>query len=511
MNEPQISEKPGFPSDVPVDGDGTPTTFAEARNVYALLEAKATRDAELTAAPNRRTFNLTRAGFTGIQKYSAVWTGDALSRWDYLANTPQMLQGMGVSGIPFVGSDVGGFTGSPGGELYARWFEVGSFSPFFRTHSTTGSPDQEPWAFGPEIQDVAQRMLAVRYTLLPYWYECFVQASESGLPVMRPLWFDDPADVESQKHVDEWWIGDALLVAPVVADKVTQRDVYLPAGVFHDFYTGAAFTGPTTVTLPAPLGRVPILVRGGSVLPAIDREGYAGEHPDVPRHLDVYPGGAGTSTRTTLHEDDGESLDYLHGAASTIAVDLDVTKAGLTLAIGPRTGGYTPPVARSYDVRIHGVGKPPSSVTIDGATTKSTWSEDTRTLVGPVADYAKAQTLAIAYPTALAARRTVDVAFRVAVPASTPAGSAIYVASSTHAWNAKGTTLTTTGEIATGTLSVPEGTLVRYQVTRGDWTQKEGDAHCAQLPANRTLEARYGTSGAMPVTISVGGWIDRCP
>src|SRR5205814_440852 len=127
--------KAGFPLDVKVNGEGTATTFDEIKNVYALLMAKATREGQLAATPDRRPFVLTRAGFAGIQKYAAVWTGDAQSTWDFLAMQPAMLQGLGVSGVPFVGSDVGGFTGSPGAELYGRWFEVGAFSPFFRSHS----------------------------------------------------------------------------------------------------------------------------------------------------------------------------------------------------------------------------------------------------------------------------------------------------------------------------------------------------------------------------------------
>jgi alpha-glucosidase len=511
MNEPAVFTKAGFPLGTKVNGEGQATTFDEIKNVYAFLMAKATREGQLAATPDRRPFVLTRAGFAGIQKYAAVWTGDAQSTWDFLAMQPSMFQGLGVSGVPFVGSDVGGFTGSPSAELYGRWFEVGAFSPFFRSHSATGTPNQEPYAFGPEIEDLAQRMLAVRYALLPYWYESFVAASQTGAPLVRPLWFDAPADAEARKHEDEWFVGPSILVAPALAANVTERDVYLPAGVFHDFYTGAAYTGPTTVTLPAPLGRVPVLVRGGSVIAEEDVENYVGEVPDVPRHLDVYPGGPGTRTTAVLTEDDGATMGYARGAQSTTTLKLDVTATGLTLAIGARNGGYAPPAARSIDVRIHGVVDAPSMVTMNGATTLgSVWREADRVVTIPIADFAAAQTIEVAYSAAtLAPVRSVAIALDVTVPASTPAG-AVDVAASATKWLPNGQALTVASGKATGTLTVPEGTLVKYKLTRGDWTTVEVDAKCADTP-NRGVVAGWGTNGTMPVAATVAAWKDHCP
>lgn len=509
MNEPSIGSNNGvFPPDTPVNGEGTPTTFAEAKNVYGLLEAKAGQQGQLTAFPNNRPFLLTRAGFSGIQKYSAVWTGDSSQSWDQLVQEAPMLQGMGVSGVAFVGSDVGGFNGGgPSPELYGRWFEVGTFSPFFRTHAATGTPPQEPWDYGPEIQFLAQQMLNLRYSLLPYMYEGFIEASTTGTPLLRPLWYSYPSDPKTQSYVNEWFFGDSLLVATVMAPLVTQLDVYIPSGVFQDFYTGATYTGPTTVTLPAPLARIPLLVRGGSVIPEIDVQQYVGAIPDVPHHLDVYPGAPGTSTQETLHEDDGVSLDYQKGVQSTISVNLNVSPTGLTLALGARTGGYTPAVAAlSHDVRVHGVGAQPTSVQVNGAPVNTTWSDDTRLLVIPISDYTSAQTITIAYPAASQPQpRQVTLSFNVTLPSSTPAGATVYVASSVKGWAVNGQALTTSGGVATGTMSVPEGALVWYLMTLGDWSTVEVGSSCAPV-ADREVIATADTT----IPVAVDGWLSAC-
>jgi alpha-glucosidase len=514
MNEPAVFQKSGFPLGSPMNGEGQAATFDEVKNVYAMLMAKATREGQLAVAPNRRPFVLTRSGFAGSQRYAAVWTGDAQSTWDFLAMQPSMFQGMNVSGIPFVGSDVGGFTGGPTPELYGRWFEVGAFSPFFRTHSQTGSANQEPWAFGPEILDLAQRMLAVRYSLLPYWYESFVETSNTGTPLVRPLWFDYPSDAEAQNHEDEYFVGPSILVAPALAASITTRPVYLPAGVFYDFYTGASYTGPATVTLNAPLGRIPVLVKAGSILPEQNVVDYVGEVPDVPRHFDVYPGGPGTSTSLTFHEDDGETMAYATGAASTTQLALDVNATGLTLVIGARSAGYAPPTPQSVDVRVHGVTAQPTAVTLNGANVAgATWSISTRVLTIPIADFTAAQAITVAYPSAtLAPPRQVNVAYSVALPSTTPAGSTVYLASSAQAWTPNGMALTTSGSSATGTLVVTEGTLVKYKYTRGAWTSVEGDgtSTCADI-ANREIVANWNASGTTSVSDTVASWKDECP
>jgi alpha-glucosidase len=509
MNEPAIFSKDGFPLDARVAGEGIPTTFAEAKNLYALLMARATYEGLRRASPDRRPFVLTRAGFAGIQRYAAVWTGDAQSNWDHLAMTPSMLAGMSVSGMAFVGSDIGGFGGSPPPELYGRWFEVGSLSPFFRSHVATGAPDQEPWSFGSEVESVARRMLGLRYALLPYWYQSMVAAARTGVPVVRPLWFEFPNDEEAAKHDDEFFIGPSLLAAPVTSANVTMRDVYLPAGAFYDYYTGARYQGPSTVRLPAPLGRVPLFVRAGAVVPTQDVVDYVGAPSSGKVYLDVFPGDVGTAASIDLYEDDGETNAYATGAFATTQVTQTVTTAGLTLDIAAPIGPYKTPVA-GLAVRVHGVALKPVEMRVDGATATLAYDPGTRVASIPVLSSGTPHAVVLQYDATMpAAPRQVAVDLRLSLPSSTPAGD-VYVGTSALAWQPNGLQLTRNGNSATGRLTVLEGTLVKLKATRGTWGTVEVTAACGDL-ANRELVADYGATGTLATQIDVAAWVDHCP
>jgi alpha-glucosidase len=509
MNEPAVFTKDGFPLDARVDGDANPTTFAEVQNVYALLMARATYEGSLRAAPDRRPFILTRAGFAGIQRYAAVWTGDAQSTWDHLAMTPSMLAGMGVSGMALVGSDIGGFGGSPAPELYGRWFELGSFSPFFRSHVATGAPDQEPWSFGSEVESLARRMLALRYTLLPYWYGSLVEATHTGTPIVRPLWFEFPSDDQASRHDDEFFIGRSLLAAPVTSANVTMRDVYLPAGVFYDYYTGASYQGPATVKMPAPLGRVPLFVRAGAVLPTQDVVDYVGAPSNGTTYLDVFPGPVGSASSIELYEDDGETNAYAAGAFAKTTVTMTVTGAGISLDIASPMGAYKT-AASARVVRVHGVASAPSELLVDGARVAVGYEPGTRVVTVPAQSAGAAHTVVVKYDATIPATpRQVNVDLSLALPPSTPAGD-IFMGTSALAWQPDGVKLTRTGNTASGLLTVLEGTLVKLKATRGTWATVELTASCGDL-ANRELVADYGATGTVAAQLSVAAWADRCP
>ena len=509
MNEPAVFTKEGFPLDARVDGEGKPTTFAEAKNVYASLMARATYEGALRASPGRRPFVLTRAGFAGVQRYAAVWTGDAPSSWDVLAMTPAMLAGMSVSGMAFVGSDVGGFSGSPSPELYGRWFELGSFSPFFRSHVATGTPDQEPWSFGPEVENLARRMLALRYALLPYWYASYVASTETGAPLVRPLWFEFPADEQAYGKDDEFLIGPSLLVAPVTAPNVTERDVYLPAGTFYDYYTGAAYRGPATVRMPAPLGRVPLFVRAGAVIPAEDVVDYVGAPSSGRIYLDVFPGPVGSTASTELYEDDGESTAHTTGSFAKTALTGNVGASGLTLDIAAPAGAYKSK-ATALVVRVHGIAANPREVQVDGVAAAASFDIGTRLVTVPPLTPGAKHTVVVHYdPAVPPSPRQVNVDLTLALPTSTPDGD-IYVGTSALAWRPDGLKLTRSGTTASGRLTVLEGTLVKLKITRGTWAAVEVAGTCADLP-NRELEASYGANGTISMPLTVGAWADRCP
>ncbi|MET0591313.1 MAG: TIM-barrel domain-containing protein [Polyangiaceae bacterium] len=509
MNEPAVFTKDGFPLDARVDGEGTASTFAEAKNVYALLMAQATHDGLSRAKPQQRPFVLTRAGFSGVQRYAAVWTGDALSTWDHLAMTPSMLAGMSVSGLSFIGSDIGGFSGSPPPELYGRWFELGSLSPFFRSHVATGTPNQEPWSFGPEVEGVARRMLALRYALLPYWYGAAVVASRTGAPIVRPVWFEFPNDEGSYARDDEFFIGSSLLAAPVTAANVTARDVYLPPGTFYDFYTGAAYQGPATINVPAPLGRIPIFVRAGAVMPAQDVIDYVGAPSNGKKYLDVFPANAGSTASIDLYEDDGETTAFASGAFATTAVSTSVTTSGLTIDVAAPKGSFTTP-STALVARVHGVASAPTALRIDGVSATPAYDVGTRVVTIPLGAPNAAHAIVLEYDTRTPpAPRQVKLDVTLALPASTPAGD-IHIGTSALAWKPDGFKLTRNGNTASGQLTVLEGTLVKWKVTRGAWANVEVTATCGDL-TNREIVADFGSNGTTSVQATVAAWVDRCP
>jgi alpha-glucosidase len=509
MNEPAVFTKDGFPLDARVDGEGKSTSFAEAKNVYAHLMARATYEGLRRASPNARPFVLTRAGFSGVQRYAAVWTGDAESTWEHLAMTPSMLAGMGVSGLAFVGSDIGGFSGSPAPELYGRWFELGSLSPFFRSHVATGTPDQEPWSFGAEVESVARRMLALRYSLLPYWYGAAVTASRTGTPIVRPVWFEFPNDEQAYARDDEFFIGSSLLAAPVTAANLTARDVYLPPGTFYDFYTGAAYQGPVTVNMPAPLGRIPLFVRAGAVLPMQDVIAHVGAPSNGKKYLDVFPDAPGSKSSWDLYEDDGSTMAYATGAFATTTVSTAVTAAGLELDVASPAGAFATP-STALIARVHGVASAPAALRVDGVAVAPSYDLATRVVTIPLGSPSRAHVVSLEYDarTPPAPRQTsLDVT--VNLPPSTPTGD-IFIGTSALGWKPDGFKLSRNGNTASGRLSVLEGTLVKWKITRGAWTNVEVTAACGSVD-NRETVADFGLSGTTAVQAIVAAWSDRCP
>ena len=203
----------------------------------------------LEAMPDRRTFVLSRAGFAGIQRYAANWMGDNLARWDHLWLSMPMAMGFGVSGQPFVGADIGGFQGGTNAELFLRWMQYGTLTPFCRNHSEIDNVDQYAWAFGEVIEDLVREAIGLRYRLLPYLYATFLRASETGAPVQRPLVFDyqyDPAGARPRRRVPAR-AGPAR--GPGGRGRRDRSAACTcPAGYWYDWHTGEVAGGSRYVT-----------------------------------------------------------------------------------------------------------------------------------------------------------------------------------------------------------------------------------------------------------------------
>jgi alpha-glucosidase len=338
-----------FPLDARHAGDGAPGTHARFHNVFGMQMARSTFEGLKRLRPDARPFVLTRAGYAGVQRYSAVWTGDNVASWDHMRLSLTMLLNLGVSGVPLVGSDVGGFSGNPTPELYARWLQAAALTPFLRSHSEAGSNPHEPYSFGEQFTRVNRASVELRYRLLPYLYTLFREHAETGAPPMRPLWFEYPDDQRTYTIEDEYLAGPDLLVAPVVRESATKRGVYFPAGDnWVDWWTGKTYQGGTDAEVEAPLDRLPLFARAGAVIPTQAVVQHTGEMAGQPLTLvAVYgapvstpslppPGPLRWKIDSRVYEDAGDGYGYLRGGSRTTTV----THTGTRLLLS-REGSYS--------------------------------------------------------------------------------------------------------------------------------------------------------------------------
>jgi alpha-glucosidase len=351
MNEPATGNIPSLP----MRFGGGKYSHERYHNQYALLMAMGTTAGLLDAMPDRRTFVLSRAGFAGIQRYAANWMGDNQSRWDHLWLSIAMGAGLGVSGQGFVGADIGGFAGNSNAELFLRWMQYGTLTPFCRNHSEIGNVDQYAWAFGEVIQDHVRTAIKLRYRLLPYLYACFLEASETGAPVQRPLVFDHQYDATIRDIDDQYLLGADLLIAPVVGPGATGRQVYVPAGDWYDWHTGELVGGKRFLTVTTPLDRIPIYARGGAVIPMwpeapVSTSDY---HPEVVAlHLFV-PASDGVY-HSMMQEDDGLTFAALRGARYRTTFTVERTGAELTIKAEVSGDGYPEFRRERFVLVLHG-------------------------------------------------------------------------------------------------------------------------------------------------------------
>ncbi|MDQ8703411.1 glycoside hydrolase family 31 protein [Streptomyces sp. LHD-70] len=276
MNEPVsfgAFGEPTLPRSARHALEGRGGDHREAHNVYGLCMAQAAHEGLCRLRPDERPFLISRSGWVGLQRYGGTSSGDVATGWPGLRASLSVVLGLGLCGVPYSGPDVGGFDGAPSPELYLRRLQLGAFLPLFRTHAALRAGSREPWEFGPEVLRHARVVLDERRRLLPYWVTLSHLAQRTGAPYVRPLWWSAPEERSLRDCEDAFLLGDALLVAPVLEPGATRRAVRLPRGRWYDTATGRAYEGPGQVLLDAPLSRVPVLARAGSVLPVRGADG----------------------------------------------------------------------------------------------------------------------------------------------------------------------------------------------------------------------------------------------
>lgn len=308
MNEPASFNGP-LPDDIVFTDEDKPSTHRELHNVYGHNMAKATYEG-FKALTGKRPFVITRACYSGSQKYTTAWTGDNQSLWTHLRMAIPQQCNLGLSGMAFVGTDIGGFGADTTPELIARWVEAGCFSPLFRNHCAQGCRNQEPWLFGEEVLDIYRKYVSLRYELIPYFYDLCRECEQTGLPILRPLVTHYEHDPAAKNLNDEFLVGEHLLVAPVVEQGAVKRIVYLPDGVWYDYQTLKKYEGGCYYLTDAPLDTCPIFVKAGTILPKFPAQMYVGEIADPPLILEVYPG----EGSYVHYQDNGEDFAYREGA-----------------------------------------------------------------------------------------------------------------------------------------------------------------------------------------------------
>jgi alpha-glucosidase len=341
MNEPAAFVAwgdPTFPLSTRHHMEGRGAYHSEAHSVYGLTMNKAGHEALRKAQPEKRPFLVSRSGWAGSQRYAWAWTADVSSSWEALRQCISSILGLGISGIPFAGTDIGGFSGEPSPELYLRWFQMATFHPFFRTHSSLTTPRREPWRFGEPALSIVRDFLRLRRRLTPYIYSLAWEANQSGQPPVRPLFWHSIDERDLWDVDDAFLLGEVLLVAPILEAGVESRSVRLPGGEWYDFWTDERFQGPGDVERQAGLDRIPLLVRAGCMLPTQEEAKLV---------LHVYDSEAGES-EFSLYSDEGD------GYGSNRVDVLQMKRSGKRLEIGWRSSGDYEFPYEGVVVHVHG-------------------------------------------------------------------------------------------------------------------------------------------------------------
>jgi len=308
MNEPAVFGAGTFPDDVRHQYDGHRGSHRKAHNIYGMQMVRATYEGLRKIMKNKRPFTITRAGYSGVQRFSSVWTGDNVASWEHLKLGNIQCQRLSVSGISFCGTDIGGFSGEPDGELFTRWIQMGTFSPFMRAHSAGDTKEREPWSFGEPFTSINRKFIELRYRLLPYLYSIFWEHHRYGFPILRPVVMQEQEELSNHFRQDEFTYGDKILICPVLGPGQAARNVYLPKGKWYYFWSNEVVDGGKEVTVPTPLETMPIFIKAGSVIPEYPIMQYVGEKEIEEVKLNVYY--SDYEVNSFLFEDYGETFAY---------------------------------------------------------------------------------------------------------------------------------------------------------------------------------------------------------
>ncbi|HMJ47831.1 MAG TPA: glycoside hydrolase family 31 protein [Ferruginibacter sp.] len=353
MNEPAAWGRE-FPNLIEFGDANNKATLYTVKNAYGLLMARSTYEGTKNLMKGQRPFVLTRASYSGIQKYSAQWTGDNVASDEHMLLGQRLLNSMGVSGIPYVGMDVGGFVGDPTAALYVRWMNLAIYSPLFRNHSEINSRSHEPWTFGEANTNFLRGLFEQRYKMLPYLYSTFYAAHISGMPVNRmlPIEYTYDNNVYNDKFGNEFLFGDNILVCPVDS-KTFSTEVYLPGNEkWYRMGNDMIYNGGQTVLASSPLDNLPVFIKESGIVPMQGIVQSTKEKGDGILYVHIWYGR--NTNSFVYYEDDGNTFDYEKGTFYKRTIIYNPAQSNITLK--SRTGNYS---TRFEKIRVllHGFNK----------------------------------------------------------------------------------------------------------------------------------------------------------
>jgi alpha-glucosidase len=253
--------------------NGVKATHCEIHNLYGLLMNKSAFEG-IKRNQDKRPWIFSRSGWAGLQRYAWNWTGDVDSTWQSLRQTVATIIGLSLSGHAFSGADIGGFSGNPDAELYLRWFQLCAFLPLFRTHSSLHTKPREPWVYGDDVTNIIRTFLELRYQLLPYLYTSTWLTCQSGKPIIRPVFWENPTVEAFWDIADEFFLGDNMLIAPVLNRGSSKRIVVFPQGAWISYWDDHVYHGMSEVEIDVSLSMIPIFIRNGCILITVDKDRY---------------------------------------------------------------------------------------------------------------------------------------------------------------------------------------------------------------------------------------------
>ena len=363
MNEPAVMDVPGktFPNDVRHNFDGNYCSHRKAHNIYGMQMARATYEGLKKFSYPKRPFVITRAAYSGTQRFTSTWTGDNVATWEHLTIANTQVQRMCMSGFSFVGSDIGGFAEQPDGELYVRWIQLGIFHPFCRTHSSGDHGDQEPWSFDEDVLDIVRKFIELRYQWLPYIYTAFWRYINEGIPIVKSLVLFDQEDHQTHDRNDEFIFGEKILVCPIQEANALGRRMYFPKGNWYNLWNDELIKGGKEIRVEADIESMPIFIKEGAIIPKYPIQQYVGEKQIDELTLDVYYKKG--KEKSELYEDANDGYDYKKGRYSQRSFKLNRKTNKLSIQqhkLGKFITSYN-----TFKIKLHGLPFKISKIYID--------------------------------------------------------------------------------------------------------------------------------------------------